>query len=668
MKRQFTFGLQLVARVICVTAIFTHLTLSSSKAEPYQFFKIADSGSQMAPGEIVDAFFSHPVLDGDHLVFRARSQSSSTLATSIWSLNIRKLSDPNSLVKLVDRNTPVPGGTGTFVNLDAAVGGPSVRDGYVLFGGTDQGTNPAGGAPIGIYGTRVTGGAIQQISHYSLNAPGSSSNFLSLGQDSFPYGTISTAGGIAAFEGAFTGGNGIFVRDFLGGGISPIANSNFPANPGAPSPINQFYNPATNGTDFAFIGGNPEGVGLYVSHNPPALGSYTLIASQDTTLPGSTSPAGSTRFIAPSVQMDGNTIGFIAKDIANSRTGIYLISKNGGAITKVVDSGDSLDEISTISSELFSYSLRNGKVFFRARDAVTQRQAYYLWESGSISKILSNSGTLGGVQPIGLSFLLPESTDRSRIAFGFSAGTGPANIIALGIPNSQIADPSIGLNAAPSVGKTNQNLTYNLKIRNNSGARATNVSLKVDPSLPVKYVSERISIPSADPRQIALPDLEPGQEIQRKVVLLSGNAGTLETLFEVSSDSFDSQPGNEAIITTTPVLTPIQYLRFLANQGRSFLRVAKQEIPAGKKLTAKQKLKKSQIAAARKSMDLVIREIKGLYKTDAKVVAKSERAFTSKNIKSLTDALSKGKSAKLKAKQRASQWSKVNSWLVNFAK
>ncbi|MCB0355230.1 MAG: hypothetical protein KDD64_16980, partial [Bdellovibrionales bacterium] len=189
--------------VFLLVASLTLLVTGFAQAQERVLSVILDSNSTALGDSVINAVFCAPAIEGDYVAFRTNNKTSG-IADGIWAYHIPS----KSFTKLVGIGTPVPGGTGTFQNFNTAgssLGGPVLKDGVVVFGGVDQGTNPNGFAPVGVYSVPVTGGAITKIASFQDAAPGTPTNFFNFGEDSRNFGSISQSNGVVVFEGTFGG-------------------------------------------------------------------------------------------------------------------------------------------------------------------------------------------------------------------------------------------------------------------------------------------------------------------------------------------------------------------------------------------------------------------------------------------------------------------------------
>jgi len=161
-----------------------------------------------------------PALDGTHVVFRDFGVPAPgvTRQTAIWSQNLLT----GAFVKLADLDTPAPGGTGNFRDLQALDSAPLARAGVVLFVGRDAG---APGLSGGLYTVPVTGGRITRVADYNTANP-SGGVFTVVDSFSRTHGIFSIDGGRVAFQGRNAAGvTGIYTANVDGSGLARLAHS-----------------------------------------------------------------------------------------------------------------------------------------------------------------------------------------------------------------------------------------------------------------------------------------------------------------------------------------------------------------------------------------------------------------------------------------------------------
>ncbi|MCB0340170.1 MAG: hypothetical protein KDD53_11230, partial [Bdellovibrionales bacterium] len=306
----------------------------------YVLTRIVDSDTTELNGSTINAASSAPAIEGNYVVFRSLKQNSG-IFDGIWAWHI----PTKTFTNLANLSTSVPGGTGKFINFGVAgtsLGGPALRDGIVIFGGSDQGSNPNGAGPFGIYSVPVTGGAVEKIASFTTSVPDAPTNFFNFGEDSRNFGSTSTADGVVVFEGTFgggpIGGTGVYNSSVFGGGVSVIGDSNTPWNPLSITPVKNFYNPVTNGLGVAMIGGTVFGnYGIFYTSLPSTgAPNFQLLVGPDTVLPGAKAPTGNTQVVHPSLQLSGNNLGFIARDPASDTLGVYTRLISSSSIKTIV--------------------------------------------------------------------------------------------------------------------------------------------------------------------------------------------------------------------------------------------------------------------------------------------------------------------------------------------
>jgi hypothetical protein len=160
---------------------------------------------------------------------------------------IYKKDSSGILSKVVDTNTPIPGGSGNFENLFFP---PSISGGEVaFFGGAFYSYPPQ----QGIYVDR--NGALHKVADLNTPIPGGTGNFWEFGGYGLP---LSISGGEVAFigKGEMVAEEGIYVGN---GTLRKVADLNTPL-PGVSSSFGYFGPPSISGGNVAFLRstGSPE--------------------------------------------------------------------------------------------------------------------------------------------------------------------------------------------------------------------------------------------------------------------------------------------------------------------------------------------------------------------------------------------------------------------------
>ena len=211
------------------------------------------------------------------------------------------------LNRLADKSTPVPGGSGNFSMFTQVV----ISNGNVAFLGYNSSAQP------GIY-TSI-GGALNRLADAGTPIPGGSGNFVDFGDP-----VISN--GIVAFVGQGIGERGIYTN--IDGALNRLADTSTPVPPGGSGDFEGFLYPAIDNGRVAFVGLNSGGMpGIYTNIG----GTLNRLADTNTPIPD-----GSDDFFVsfgPAKISDGN-VAFKASG-SGGQSGIY--AGMGGGLSRLAD-------------------------------------------------------------------------------------------------------------------------------------------------------------------------------------------------------------------------------------------------------------------------------------------------------------------------------------------
>ncbi|MBN1345188.1 MAG: hypothetical protein JXQ73_21010 [Phycisphaerae bacterium] len=313
--------------VLAVLAMVT-----STASAQITFTKVAD-GSTIAPGQGVcfTGFYPPSIDDGEVAFFGLAGGWQGGIYTTLG----------GSLMCVADANTPIPGSANSFYWLRYE---PKIGGGKVAFVGHDENN-----VVRGVYA--YEGGSLRVVADNNTPIPGGTGSF----DWFFDYISVSEDGDVSFY------GNGLYKE--VGGTLSLVADSATPAPGGTGTLMNYPMISSINSGNVAFFDVDAAKVhGVYAELG----GTLTLIASQNTPIPGATGTfylfdlPGET--LGPSI--DGNDVAFLAVH-ADSRDGIYLHS--GGSLGVVADTETPCpDKAGNFSSFVFaSPSVDEGNVAFR---------------------------------------------------------------------------------------------------------------------------------------------------------------------------------------------------------------------------------------------------------------------------------------------------------------
>jgi hypothetical protein len=258
--------------------------------------KIADTNTPIPDGSGNFAGFAWWVLSGGNAAFYATGSSGQN---GIYFFNGTTLS------KVADPNTPIPDGSGNFIEvLYPVISGGNVA--FLGIGPSDQ---------RGIY--LFNGTSLIKVADLNTPVPGGSGNFVDL------WSPPVISGSNVAFLGM---GDGLGIYLFDGTKLSKVADYTTPV-PGGSGNFVDFFSPVISGNNVAFSGGDPLArYGVYF-FNGTVL---SKVADHDTAIP---SGSGNFDNIGKPV-ISGNNVAFPAGG-PPYQAGIYFF--NGTTLSKVVD-------------------------------------------------------------------------------------------------------------------------------------------------------------------------------------------------------------------------------------------------------------------------------------------------------------------------------------------
>jgi acetyltransferase-like isoleucine patch superfamily enzyme len=296
---------------------------------------VADPNTAIPNGTGNFAGVFAPSISGGEVAFRGSDGDSQ------W--GIYRGTGPTALHLVADTNTPIPGGTGNFVDLFEFVA-PSLDGGQVAFAGS------GGSSQSGIY--RGTGpSALDLIADRNTSVPGGTGNFMSFGPPSLDAGEV-------AFFGLGSSQSGIY-RGTGPSALHVIADTNTPV-PGGMGNFTSFASPTLSAGEVAFAAlfgeGNSQS-GIYRGTGPSAL---HVIADTNTPVPGGT---GNFLFFGNIASLDGGKVAFLGFD-ADSVAGIY--STLGSSLEKVIAEDDLLHGKTVASIDTSALQLSGDQLVFGA--------------------------------------------------------------------------------------------------------------------------------------------------------------------------------------------------------------------------------------------------------------------------------------------------------------
>jgi uncharacterized protein (TIGR03437 family) len=381
-------------------------------AQSFTFTKIVDEATLRPDGQ---GAFSNAIsssTDGRYVVWTDNRYS-------LWSTDLTTL----QIVKLADSNTPVPGGSGNFIAFGQLAGGPYgnfnavVRNGNVVFLGLDQ-------VGTGVYSMAASGGPISRVVNYNTPLP----NGATIGSAGFAIATIGLSdSGVVTFSGTATGSANasVYTANLDGSGLTLIADENHYFN-------NPLEPPGVNNSCVNDFGGGAVGVNTVVFYGQGGLRYWSIYAQPVTTSTQGVSPSAcGTGPAGPVVlnagkglpgdpvttnaqpdwdflQTDGTNVYLHGSDFVvdccsslnGSWGGIFSAPLAGGTPTKIVENGDVLPVIGTVTDVAGEFSADAGGVVFIASNesASPTLTGIFLSSGGTIQKVLASGDMLDGAK------------------------------------------------------------------------------------------------------------------------------------------------------------------------------------------------------------------------------------------------------------------------------
>lgn len=285
--------------------------------------KIADKNTPVPSGTGNFTTFTTAYVDGTDYAFIASGDSSQQ---GIY------VSNGTTLTKIADKTTAVPGIGGTY-GWSSQLG---FDDGNLAFwSGVTGGSNP--GDIIGGY---TPGGGLVTLASTATVVPGVGTNFTSFSSPADLSGTT------VAFRGNYSGGSGIYTMDLAGGAITSLANTSMLV-PFGTGTFTNFSPPSIFGDEIAIRGVFNSGSGIYLHQNgrlrPVITTSDRLDGKEITVL---------------SISENALADGFLAfrADFVGGSTGIYRLTiadlLDPPAVSKADETAELKKEIKSVTSKM----------------------------------------------------------------------------------------------------------------------------------------------------------------------------------------------------------------------------------------------------------------------------------------------------------------------------
>jgi len=334
-----------------------------------------------------------------------------------------------SFTGVSDTATPIPGGTGTFLNF---LGAPSLSAGNVAFVATGSGdqagvyvSNPGAPiVPVADTGTAIPGGVGNFVSWppspiisgenvvFVGNGSGGQAGVYALYPPSpiIPVADTSTAipGGVGNFVSyppvpAISGENVAFIGTGSGGQVGvyvlhppgpimPVADTSTAIPGGVGTFVSWPPGPLISGETVAFIGSGSGGqIGVYVLHPPVPI---LPVADTSTAIPGGLAAF---QYFTTLAMDSANNVAFVGGRAGNvdinPQQGVYKLLN--GSLLKVADLTTAIPGATDNFSGFGSVAIDPGIVVFEGFDS-DFRKGLYTDLGGSLSKVIAEGDTLGG--------------------------------------------------------------------------------------------------------------------------------------------------------------------------------------------------------------------------------------------------------------------------------
>jgi hypothetical protein len=394
-------------------------------------------------------FAGAPVISGDAVAFLGTGAGGQQ--------GIYRFVPPNP-TKVADLSTPIPNGTGSFIDF-------SPTDPCISFTPTDPclgcsvvvfiGSGSAGQQGVYLANTNLT---ITPIADTNTEVPGGSGNFSGF----VPFIPVDPciSGNYAVFFGAgIEGQQGIYLVDILNPSpppIIPVADGNT-AIPGGTGNFQFFSALASKANDVAFVGGRGEvdlvNVGVYkvlnvLGPNPPPI----KVADLFTAVPG-----GSGNFTAfGSVAIDLGTVvfeGFSSDGAGGIRKGLY--SDFDGTLAKLIATGDTLGGPVVSNLRLGPRGFSNHQAVFAA-DFSNGTHAVFLARLCSSIAFAGFHPPIGGADATGGTYTNPVRAFKlkSTVPVKMTLSTCDGQPLATGVHTIQIVKFSSATTSDPAIDAT----------------------------------------------------------------------------------------------------------------------------------------------------------------------------------------------------------------------
>jgi len=342
------------AILVCV-AVLTVLGAPVSSAQ-IVFVKIVDTDTAIPGGTGTFTHFPGPYqsTDGQGAAFVGSGDSQT--GVYVWK--------DGTLSVVADLGTAIPGGSGNFTTYGPA----SIDAGKVAFEGI------GGFNQNGLY-SNVGGGIVTAVDT-GVAIPGGTGNFFGFSPPILEGTTIVFKGWDSVLnEGVYTGGVG-------GGGVAVVADENT-AIPLGTGNFTNFDLPFLEDGAVAFRASGVSQKGIYSTVG----GSLSMVADTATAIPGGV--GNFTDFGVPPVSLDQGAVCFRGLG-SSGQSGIY--TNYGGSLRVVADENTTIPGDTILFSGFDDSAISGSRVAFRGSGPGVS--GIYLWTNGSIMKIIDSLDSL----------------------------------------------------------------------------------------------------------------------------------------------------------------------------------------------------------------------------------------------------------------------------------
>ncbi len=364
---------QIVSGVALTGLTLGLLTSGKAEAISFTFERVVDTNTAIPEGTGTFDRFDPPVLDNGNVAFGGASADFEQVGiyTSIGGeLNV-----------VADLNTPIPGGVGNF----AVLFDPSLDNGNVAFLGFNADFES------GVYTN--TGGELDVVANTNTPIPSGIGDFGAVNPPSLDNGSVAFAGFNADFEPV-----GIYTN--IGGGLNVVADRNTPIPDDIEGNFVGFGDPSLDNGNVAFLGsgdldgdGFEDQQGIYTNID----GVLDVVANRNTPIPGG---IGNFEFLGDfgTLSLDNGNVAFgggsFDTETGLQQQGIY--TNIGGELSLIADTNTPIpDGIGNFGDFLF-LSLDNGNVAFLGENAGFEQVGIYTNIGGTLAEVIAVGDLLDG--------------------------------------------------------------------------------------------------------------------------------------------------------------------------------------------------------------------------------------------------------------------------------